>query len=322
MMPSRVTETIKTAAAGLYWGSRHLLSHVTGKAVILMYHRVLPRAEVESTFVQPGMYVTSETFERHLQFLSAHFELLTFRELLAKWDCGDWNDHARYCAITFDDGWIDNYRYAFPLLRRHGAPATIFLPTDLVGSDARLWFDRLAGALCRRREGTPDQWNAAIERAKFLSDAERDDLIDGLEAHTGRADAAGRRFMNWNEVEEMSRHGVAFGSHTKSHANLTRLSGAALEAELREPLDVLRAHPINYVPVLAYPNGNCNREVARAAQAAGYRAAVTVRRGLERSFPLDRFRLKRIGVHEDVSRSAPALAFHIGRQSLTPAAHY
>ena len=321
----RATETIRSAAARIYWGSRHLLSHVTGKVVILMYHRVLPRTDVESTFVQPGMYVTPETFERHLQFLTTHFDLLTFRDLLALWDCGEWNPRARYCAITFDDGWLDNYRYAFPLLRSYGAPATIFLPTALIGSDATLWFDRLGHALSRRRQGTPDEWNTAIERAKQLSEAERDDLIDDLEAFAGGAGRAGpgdRRFMNWSEVEEMARHGVAFGSHSSSHATLTRLSGAALEAELRESLEALRAHAIDHVPVLAYPNGDCSREVVRAARAAGYRAAVTVRRGLERSFPLDRFRLKRIGVHEDVSRSGPMLAFHIGRQSLTAAAHY
>jgi peptidoglycan/xylan/chitin deacetylase (PgdA/CDA1 family) len=321
-MPAQFTETLRSAAAGLYWGSRHLLSHVTGKVVILMYHRVLPRVDVESTFVQPGMYVTPETFERHLQFLTAHFELLTFRELLAKWGCGDWNDRARYCAITFDDGWVDNYEHAWPLLRQYGAPATIFLPTALIGSDTRLWFDRLADVLCRRDEGTRDEWDALIERAKYLSEPERERLIDGLAAAAGGTDAGGRRFMTWDEVEEMSRQGIAFGSHSRSHANLTRLDAAALAAELRDSLDILRARPINHVPVLAYPNGNCNREVARAAQAAGYRAAVTVRRGLEQSFPLDRFRLKRIAVHEDVTRSAPTLALHIGRQSLTPAFHY
>jgi peptidoglycan/xylan/chitin deacetylase (PgdA/CDA1 family) len=268
------------------------------------------------------MYVTPETFERHLQFLTAHFELLTFRELLVKWDCGDWDTGARYCAITFDDGWIDNHRYAFPLLRKYGAPATIFLPTSLIGSDSSLWFDRLADVLSRRRRGTPDEWDAAIENAKRLSDEDREVLIDEVAAQAGDAAIGGRRFMNWSEVQEMSDHGIAFGSHTKSHANLTRLTGAALDAELRESLDVLRARPINHVPVLAYPNGNCTREVARAAQAAGYRAAVTVRRGLERSFPLDRFRLKRISVHEDISRSAPTLALHIGRQSLAQALHY
>jgi peptidoglycan/xylan/chitin deacetylase (PgdA/CDA1 family) len=318
-MSSRFTETLRSAAAGVYWGSRHLLSHVTGKVVILMYHRVIPRSEIESTFVQPGMYVTADTFERHLQFLTAHFELLTFRDLLAKWDCGDWNDRARYCAVTFDDGWVDNYRYALPLLRRYGVPATIFLPTSLIGSDSLLWFDRLAGALSRRHQGTRDEWDAQIERAKCLSDEERETLIDRIAVEAGDVDPGERRFMTWDEVEEMSRYGSAFGSHSKSHANLTRLSEAALEAELRESLDALRARPINHVPVLAYPNGNCNRAVARAAQAVGYRAAVTVRRGLERSFPLDRFRLKRIGVHEDISCSAPRLALHIGRQSLSPA---
>jgi peptidoglycan/xylan/chitin deacetylase (PgdA/CDA1 family) len=321
-MSSRFTETLRSAAAGIYWGSRHLLSHVTGKVVILIYHRVIPRDDTESTFVQPGMYVTPETFERHLQFLTAHFELLTFGELLGKWNEGDWNSQARYCAITFDDGWVDNYRYAWPLLRQYGAAATIFLPTNLIGSDDRLWFDRLAEALSRAGQGTRDEWDGLVERAKFLPDAEREALVDDLEANAGSGGAGGRRFMNWSEVAEMSDHGIAFGSHTKSHANLTRLSDSALEAELRESLDALRARPINHVPVLAYPNGNCNRAVARAAQAAGYRAAVTVRRGLERSFPLDRFQLKRIGVHEDVTRSAPALALHIGRQSLTPVLHY
>jgi peptidoglycan/xylan/chitin deacetylase (PgdA/CDA1 family) len=320
-MSSTFTETLRSAAAGVYWGSRHLLAHVTGKVVILMYHRVLPRTDIDSTFVQPGMYVTPETFERHLQFLTAHFELLTFRELLAKWDFGDWNDRARYCAITFDDGWVDNYRYAWPLLRKYRASATIFLPTGLIGSESRLWFDHLAEVLTHRNQGTRDEWNALIERAKFLPDAERAALIHRFASETDGASCGGRHFMTWDEVEEMSRHGIAFGSHSKTHANLTRLDEAALAAELGESLDALRARPINHVPVLAYPNGNCNHNVARAAQAAGYRAAVTVRRGLEQSFPLDRFRLKRINVHEDVSRSASTFAFHIGRQSLTPA-HY
>jgi peptidoglycan/xylan/chitin deacetylase (PgdA/CDA1 family) len=319
-MSSTFTETLRSAAAGVYWSSRHLLSHVTGKVVILMYHRVLPRADVDSTFVQPGMYVTPETFERHLQFLTSHFELLTFRELLAKWDFGDWNDRARYCAITFDDGWVDNYRYAWPLLRTYRAPATIFLPTSVIGSESRLWFDHLAEVLTHRNQGSRDDWDAMIERAKLLSDAERTALIHGFASDTDGT-TGGRHFMTWDEVEEMSRHGIAFGSHSKSHANLTRLDEAALAEELGGSLDALRRRPINHVPVLAYPNGNCTRKVARAAQAAGYRAAVTVRRGLEQSFPLDRFRLKRINVHEDVSRSASTFALHIGRQSLTPA-HY
>jgi peptidoglycan/xylan/chitin deacetylase (PgdA/CDA1 family) len=312
-MASKFTEAVRSAVGHVYWASPHFLSHVTGKVLILMYHRVLPQAEVESTFVQPGMYVTPETFDRHLRFLTAHFELITFRELLDKWEGGGWAGSARYCAVTFDDGWLDNYQYAYPLLRAYSAPATIFLPTDLIGSNRWLWSDRLGDLLCRGRHGTAREWNAQIERAKDLSDAERDELLGALAADVGDTGPVKRRFLNWSEVRDMSRHGITFGSHSTTHANLTRLSGPALERELRDSLDTLRAQVANDVPVLAYPNGDHTDAVAAAAHAAGYRAAVTTRPGLEASRPSDLFRLKRVGVHEDVSRSIPVMAFHIAR---------
>src|SRR5258707_15207821 len=173
-MPSKFTDTLRSAAGRMYWASPHFLSHVTGKVVLLMFHRVVPRAEVVSTYVQPGMYVTPETFERHLQFLTAHFDLLTFRELLARWDAGGWNETARYCVVTFDDGWIDNYQYAYPLLRRYGVPATIFLPTGLTGSRDWLWSDRLRQLLRTRRRGPQGGGGSPIEGAKGPSQEDRE----------------------------------------------------------------------------------------------------------------------------------------------------
>lgn len=308
-----VVDRLRLIAGRAYWATPHFLSIVRGRVIILTYHRVIPRAEAAASFVQPAMYVTPETLESHLRFLTTNFELLGFRQLLTKWATRDWDSGARYCVITFDDGWVDNYRYAYPLLRAYAAPATIFLPTDLVASGAWLWSDRLGHLLWRRGLGTPDDWNAAIEHAKLMSDEERAALLDGIENEVGDRQSPERRFVNWDEVREMSRHGVAFGSHTATHANLARLSGAALERELRDPLDVFRREAIDCVPVLAYPNGDCTAATAYAARAAGYRAAVSVRRGFESSAPPDLFQLRRVAVHEDVSRSGPALALHIAR---------
>jgi peptidoglycan/xylan/chitin deacetylase (PgdA/CDA1 family) len=170
-----------------------------------MYHRVIPRGEVDATFVQPGMYVTPETFARHLRFLAARFEVLSFADLLAKWDTGQWDDAARYCVITFDDGWLDNYLYAYPLLRAHGLTATIFLPTDLVGTDEWLWSDRVGSLLRHRGTGTADDWDAFIERAKMLTDDARANMLRDLEAETGGRHVGRRRLVDWNEVREMSR---------------------------------------------------------------------------------------------------------------------
>jgi peptidoglycan/xylan/chitin deacetylase (PgdA/CDA1 family) len=312
---------LRAAAGRAYWATPHFQRLVRGRVLILMYHRVLPHADVASTFVQPGMYVTPETFDRHLRFLTAHFEILPFAALLTKWDTQRWDGDRRYCVITFDDGWLDNYVHAYPLLRARGVPATIFLPTDLVGTNEWLWTDRLGALLRRRGTGTPDGWDAFIEHAKTLTDDARADMLTRLEAEAGVPCPGQRRFVDWQEVREMSGHDISFASHTRSHVNLTRLAGAALERELRDPLDLLRQQRINHVPILAYPNGDHTDAVVAAARAAGYSAAVTTRPGLESSRPADRFRLTRVGVHDDVARSASLLALHVARQVRSAVAH-
>lgn len=299
----------------MYWASPHFLSRVRGQAIVFMYHRVLPRPAVASAYVQPGMYVTPETFERHLEFVRTHFEVLSFHELLRKWRDRQWDAAARYCVLTFDDGWLDNYRHAWPLLRAYAMPATIFLPTDLIGTRATLWPERLGRLLSRRAYGTSDDWDDQIERAKALGDEERHDFIEALAEDLGDDGGPTRTLMNWQEVEELSEHGISFGSHTASHANLTRLNGAALDRELCLSLDAIHARSVDAVPVLAYPNGDCTDAVAAAAKAAGYSAAVTTVPGLEGPRPRDLFRLRRVGVHEDMTRSIPRLALHIARQA-------
>jgi peptidoglycan/xylan/chitin deacetylase (PgdA/CDA1 family) len=209
---------------------------------------------------------------------------------------------------------LDNYLYAYPLLRAHRVPATIFLPTDLVGTNDWLWSDRLGALLRRRGRGAPDAWDAFIEHAKTLTDDARAIVLRDLETEAGGQDLWTRRFVNWDEAREMSRGGVSFASHTRTHVNLTRLRGAALEHELRSPLEVLRQQRVNHLPVLAYPNGDHTDTVVAGARAAGYSAAVTTKPGLESRRPSDRFRLKRIGVHDDVTPSAPLLALHVARQ--------
>src|SRR5439155_7143827 len=92
---------------------------------------------------------------------------------------------------------------------------------------------------------------------------------------------ANRRFLNWNEAREMSNHGVAFGSHTRTHAQLDRLGRKEHQRELKIPVDVLRREAINFVPVLSYPYGDYSEAVVAEARAAGYHAAVTTQAGVE-----------------------------------------
>jgi peptidoglycan/xylan/chitin deacetylase (PgdA/CDA1 family) len=111
------------------------------RALVLMYHRVLNDAAVPDD-IDPGMYVTHSTFERHLEHLSANHDVVGF-DAFRRWLLGETTFPRIPCVITFDDGWADNYTEAFPLLRRYGLPATIFLATGLVGTTSMLTWDQV-----------------------------------------------------------------------------------------------------------------------------------------------------------------------------------
>ena len=316
-MPSaRLKTAVRTVVGRTLNASPPFWRALSGRALILMYHRVLPREAAARAFVQAGMYVTTATFQCHLEWLMQHFQVVTLRSLVERWDRGDWDERARYCAITFDDGWVDNYRYAYPLLRAHGAPATIFLPTALTGTREWLWSDRL-GYLLRvaasrgERVADPD---AEIERAKRLPRAHCDELIDALARRLHARVPDDRCFLDWNEVREMAKGNVDFASHTSSHALLPALDAGALHQELRQPLDVLARELRTFAPLLAYPNGDHTAAVVDAARRAGYAAAVTTQPGVESRVPVDRLRLRRVGAHEDVSHTIPLFMFHIAQQ--------
>lgn len=126
--------------------------------MVLAYHRVLTNDDLRRQSVQPGMYVLDTVFEQQMMFVKQNFTVLSLQDLLGLWKGDVWDEHARYCVITFDDGWLDNYRHAYPVLKRLCLPATIFLPTDYVGSDEWFWPDQLA-FLCK----------AATDRAEWTT---------------------------------------------------------------------------------------------------------------------------------------------------------
>jgi peptidoglycan/xylan/chitin deacetylase (PgdA/CDA1 family) len=311
----RLKTALRTAIGRGVGSTGHFWRMLSGRALILMYHRVLPAQQAAAGFVQPGMYVTPDTFERHLQWLTTHFQVVPLRTLIDKWDRNDWDDRARYCAITFDDGWVDNYLHAYPLLRAHGVPATIFLPTALIGTREWLWSDRLGYLLtAAAAQGASADIDASIECAKTLPHDAREALIRRLADQTGVGVPDDRCFLDWDEVREMAGGGVDFAAHTSSHAILTTIDAEALECELRQPLDVLRREIESFTPMLAYPNGDHSAAVVDVARRAGYAAAVTTKPGLESRAPEDRLRLRRIGAHDDVTRTIPLFMFHIAQQ--------
>lgn len=317
-----------------YSGMLHLLKRrrLRGRAVVLMYHRVLDASERERSFSSDGIQVSPQTFDRHLRFLRRHFTVVTPDEFVQRLNSGQPFDDGT-CLITFDDGWRDNLTNALPLLRKHALQAVIFLPTGFIGSDRCFWQETLARLLHRLhglyRTRPSEDLRQVIEACglkdlfrsqgaelkhrihdfvrglKRVPEDEVNRIVQTIRAVAGDDDKTERhpdRFVSWEEARTMAATGVSFGSHAVSHRILTRLDARTLAHELSASKAEISRQIGTPVPLLAYPNGDSNRDIAQAARSAGYAAAFTTQPGTVGSGEHP-FLIPRMNIHDRRTRT-------------------
>lgn len=100
------------------------------KVPVLLYHKIdLPTADVKIR----GAFTAPQKFERQVSYLKRKgFEFYTASEIV-KFYLANGGFPPKAISITFDDGWKDNYLNAFPVLRKFGVKATIFLVPSCIG---------------------------------------------------------------------------------------------------------------------------------------------------------------------------------------------
>ena len=92
---------------------------------VVMYHRVINNSENEGIY---GTYIYEDIFRQHMQYLKdKNFDVITFEDLHKIGWRNRFQRNKKYIMITFDDGYVDNYNLAFPILKEFGFKATIFL---------------------------------------------------------------------------------------------------------------------------------------------------------------------------------------------------
>lgn len=295
---------------------------VRGRLVILCYHRVLP-ADRKATYPLPGLVVTPESFRRQCLALRRHYEVLPLHQAVRAVHAGSF-DRRPLAAITFDDGYRDNFRYAAPILREMRLGATFFVIAGLVGTNEVPWYDRLgwtihtlqrqnrarsALAACGRVDLTGDVRaddaestlpQQVVARAKGLTPAQRAALLERLcgEVETEHSLPADDLIMDWQQLTDLLGAGHEIGSHGQSHEILPALDDASLAVEVAGSRRILEEGLGRPVRSFCYPNGDVDERVAQAVTTAGYDCAVTVESGSN-----DRegevYRLRRRFIHED-----------------------
>ena len=293
---------------------------------ILMYHRIVSPDECEM-FLQPGMFVKPETFEMQMKTLLSETTVLPLNEVLnSVGRCAGKTSLKPLCAVTFDDGWKDFYNNAFPILKSINVPATVYLPTNFIGTNQWFWTDRLA-YIWKQREGlffkssNPILQELSLISGSFASQIEKALVVlkikplDSIELLLNELATAcdvspsipGRAFLNWHEVKDLHDSGlITFGSHTADHHILTTIDKREIENQLllsKQKLIDEHAAAAQSVS-FCYPNGNYSDGIERIVKNSGYSFAVTTKTGWN-TLSQDPFALNRIGIHQDIASTKP-----------------
>ncbi len=240
-------------------------------AVILAYHNVIPDGE------PPGgdrsLHLPRTAFAQQLDVLCRTHDVVPLSEVLE----GEPSSRRR-AVVTFDDAYRGALTVGLAELAARGLPATVFVAPARVG-DRAFWWDALAG-----QDGlAPELRERAL--ASLAGEDARIRAWAGAQGHTATEVSAARRCATEVELKRAAAQpGITFGSHSWSHANLTRLEQTELELELTRPLAWLRQRYGSItIPWIAYPYGLVSSGVQEAAARAGYRGGLCVSGGALRA---------------------------------------
>lgn len=291
------------------------LSMLRNRCYILAYHMV---SEESPNGFYPQISVAE--FEHHMKHLAANYRVIPLDELAHR--LKEKRSVRKCAALTFDDGFRDNYTYVYPILRKLDIPATIFLATGSVDSGQAPWFIRLRQlfmeteehALSLEWEGDklffslngPNQRKTVSDRImkwiQHISDTRREGVLGMLEQKLGGnvQQPPANLMLTWDQVREMSRNGIHFGAHTVTHPVISRVTTPRLDEEIRASRDRIQEEIGLPVTTFAYPfgrRGHYSKEAIECLEKYKFLCAVTTESGandyqtpiyeLRRSLPWD-----------------------------------
>lgn len=243
-----------------------------GGFLALMYHSVPDPAR--APFIDPSNSIPADIFEEQLAVLKETCNVITLGDAV-NWLRGALSLPRNAVVITFDDGYLDNYEVAAPLLAKYGLPAALFVCTGYVDRQEPQWIDELYTAFMFRQtqrlvlpeDRTPrDLGTAKGERdayqlvsAQLLTQeyAERRRLLNHVKAELKPSREPPRLTLQWMDLRAMQREfpNVELGLHTHDHVDLSRMPLGEAIAEVRRSQEIFVSeirHPARY---LTYPYG-------------------------------------------------------------------
>ncbi len=285
------------------------------KLLVVMYHGIT--LNTYNPLVWTHLPVCK--FKKQLHFLKEHYSIVSLEQVEKALD-GNTVLPPNAAMITFDDGYMNNYEVAFPVLQEMKIPATIFLTVGRIGSNRPLWFDELYLLLHSRGSDEIDvpfinedvsdlfksgrTWDAywfTAEALKRCGVNTRENYLNQLRKAVIPDDSskyADFCLLGWDDVFKMRDSGlISFGVHTASHRILTELARDEWEPEIKAPRIALEKLLGTPVRAFCFPNGRAedyNDELISYLKDCGYVCSFAAKSGLFDPEAEDQMQIKRI----------------------------
>ena len=236
-----------------------------GRLSVLIFHRILEKPDP----LFPGE-PDAESFDKILTWMKSWFNVIPLTEAVTR--LKQKSLPARAAAITFDDGYADNYKIALPLLQKHGLTATIFVSTSFINGGI-MWNDAIIETVRNSNHNLLDLHSLGlgqhdistyrarsltihhlISQIKYIETHKRNELINILVDKSG-AELPTDLMLTTEQLLKLRKAEIIIGAHTESHPILARIEPDLARKEIVGSKNHLQAILGERVNAFAYPNG-------------------------------------------------------------------
>lgn len=237
------------------WQNYHLRRKIlkSSRALILAYHRIY---NLKHDWQQ--LSVTPENFESHLQIIKDKFKPISVDELIDNL----FNDKVsdRSIALTFDDGYFDNYKFALPLLEKYEIPATVYVSTGFIGGEVEFYWDSLEHSFTNKKKqdaspNIPQEYYSVCDLLHTMTIEQR---LEYLEMKKVSFRKSHRQMTKEEIIVSDSSPFFQVQAHTVNHPSLSALSLIDQEYEISQSQSDLKKILNREITGFAYPYGGKN----------------------------------------------------------------
>jgi peptidoglycan/xylan/chitin deacetylase (PgdA/CDA1 family) len=291
--------------------------------IIFNYHRIY--AHPLFTQYDEGVFAhTEDVFLAQMKWIKNNFKIICEDELINILD-EKITLVGRNAMITFDDGYIDNYELAFPILQHMQIPATFFIPCNQIEGVTPPWWDQVSYLLKTSKKekinfnDTEFDIRSSTQLIKnTINDILRVfknspvvevpgllvNLVKSCETSLPEQTNLSKQFMTWSQIKEVSTKNITIGSHTMNHNILANLPEKEQREELQQSKKVLESKIDKTINSVAYPVGGpsaFNQSTTQIAKDVGYKLGYSFINGYYQNSDINRFEIRRIELAQNIN---------------------